>query len=388
MSTTCPVCTSPKTVCFVEMRQTPVHQNLLCETPEAALAVTRGDIDLMRCDTCGFVFNRLFDPSLMSYGADYENTQTASDGFSAYIDETIRHLIEERGVKSQRIVEVGCGKGHFLRRLIDYPGANNEGIGFDPSYLGPLDTLDGRLRFERRFYGPDCADVKPDVVICRHVIEHVEDPVGLVCTVRAAIGDNLAARVFFETPDVDWILNGQVVWDVFYEHCSIFTEMALRVAFMRAGFTVERVARIFGEQYLWIEARPSEPGLPVLPGNYASLARGFGEEFEALWQAWRAYIIDLTRGGPVAIWGAGAKGMTFVNMVDPDGRLIDCLVDINPAKQGRFVAGSGHVIVAPDDLAARGIQSLILLNPNYTAEVRALLAVHGSEATLILDKRA
>lgn len=388
MTTACPVCTSQKTVCFIEIAATPVHQNLLCESPQAALAVTRGDIELMRCDACGFVFNRLFDPGLMSYGADYENTQTASESFSAYIDETIRHLIEERGVKGQQIVEVGCGKGHFLRRLVEYPGAQNEGIGFDPSYLGPLDNLDGRLKFERRFYGPDCTDVKPDVVICRHVIEHVEDPVGLLTSVRAAIGNNLKARVFFETPDVDWILNGQVVWDVFYEHCSIFTDVSLSAAFVRAGFKVERVTRIFGEQYLWIEAVPAEPSVPELPGECAPPAVDFGKDFAALWQGWRDYIIELKRSGPLAIWGAGAKGMTFVNMVDPDGSLIDCLVDINPAKQGRFVAGSGHAIVAPEDLAARGIQSLVLLNPNYAAEVRALLAGLGSQATLILDKRA
>ena len=77
------------------------------------------------------------------------------------------------------------------------------------------------------------------------------------------------------------------------------------------------------------------------------------------------------RGG-VAVWGAGAKGATFVNLVDPDARLVTCLVDVNPRKQGRFVAGTGHAVVAPDQLTPQGVATVIIMNPNYETEIRSI----------------
>jgi hypothetical protein len=71
------------------------------------------------------------------------------------------------------------------------------------------------------------------------------------------------------------------------------------------------------------------------------------------------------------VWGAGAKGVTFVTSLDPEGRRIQALVDVNPAKQGGFVPVSGHPIVSPDDLDQLGVRRVLVLNPAYLGEVRA-----------------
>lgn len=51
-----------------------------------------------------------------------------------------------------------------------------------------------------------------------------------------------------------------------------------------------------------------------------------------------------------------------LNLVDPNGTLIDCVVDINPRKQGHHLPGTGHPIVAPAELPLRGIQRAVLMN--------------------------
>jgi hypothetical protein len=79
-------------------------------------------------------------------------------------------------------------------------------------------------------------------------------------------------------------------------------------------------------------------------------------------------------GPKTAIWGAGAKGVTFANLADPTGTLIDCVVDLNPHKQGHFMPGTGHPIVAPAALEERGVKRAILMNPNYRDENQRLLA--------------
>jgi 2-polyprenyl-3-methyl-5-hydroxy-6-metoxy-1,4-benzoquinol methylase len=370
---------------FLRRCQVPVHQNLVVTRQSAARSVIRGELDLVACEDCGFIFNRAFDLARLAYGEDYDNSQSCSVYFDTYLDGLVKDLVERQGVHDKVIVEVGCGKGQFLRKLASFPGANNKGFGFDPSYVGPDVDLDGRLAFRRCYYDDTCTDVAADIVVCRHVIEHVPEPMTLLRSVRAALGPSPKARVFFETPCVEWILRKRVVWDFFYEHCSLFTADSLSRAFQRASFSVERVEHIFGGQYLWLEARASEVALPAMDSlpETAALAQAYAADEQSLRQKWLEQLRQLKARGKVALWGAGAKGATFANLVDPDCMLIDCVVDLNPNKQGCFIPGTGHPIVAPAELPQRGVRSAVLMNPNYYEENRRLLAEAGIELDLM-----
>ena len=386
----CPVCDATALTTFLHRTNVPVHQNLVVADKPSARAITRGELDMVACQACGFVFNRAFDAAKLAYGEDYDNTQSCSPTFDAYLDDRVRDLVEHHGVRNCRIVEVGCGKGQFLRKLVSHPGSGNLGFGFDPSYVGPDDDLDGRLHFRRCFYDASCTDIAADVVVCRHVIEHVPQPLDLLRSVRAALAQSPDARVFFETPCVEWILEHRVVWDFFFEHCSLFSGASLRLAFENTGFAVDHVEHIFGDQYLWLEARVADPavvdrsdGSVRAGGRTAAMAATYGIEEQALQASWFARALALRDKGAVALWGAGAKGATFANLLDPRCELIDCVIDINPNKQGRFIPGTGHPIIAPDQLATRNVRSIVLMNPNYREENRRLLAASGLEIALI-----
>jgi SAM-dependent methyltransferase len=391
----CPVCDSADTFEFLRRDCVPVHQNLLLETAEAARALARGDLAMRLCAGCGFAFNTAFRPELLDYGRHYDNTQNWSPAFDAYVDGLVRDLVDG-GVRGCRVVEVGCGKGTFLAKLVAWPGAGNTGHGFDPTYVGPDEALGGRLRFERRFYDAACANVPADVVVCRHVIEHVPRPLELLRSVRAALAGSPGARVFFETPCLEWVLRRRVTWDFFYEHCSLFTAASLSAALTRAGFADIAVRHAFHDQYLWLEARApvgQVSNLPVDNGRLetcptarevAALARAFAREDRRRRLGWEQLLRRLTARGPVAVWGAGAKGVTFCNLLDPECRLLRCVIDVNPGKQGKFVAGTGHRIVGPASLRAEGVAAVLVLNPNYAAEVAAEVA-RAAPAAAVLD---
>ncbi|MES2831544.1 MAG: class I SAM-dependent methyltransferase [Pseudomonadota bacterium] len=394
-SSSCPICSGVDLHPFLQRSRVPVHQNLVVQTQVEARTAMRGDLYFVACRSCGFVFNQQFDVDRLAYNQDYDNTQSCSVFFDDYLD-TLVHDLVQQGVRDCKIVEVGCGKGHFLRKLVAYPGSGNRGFGFDPTYVGPDTDLDGRLAFRRCFYDASCADIAADIVICRHVIEHVPDPVALLRSIHDALQASPQARVFFETPCVEWIFKNRVVWDFFYEHCSLFSAASLSLAFTQAGFQVEKVGHIFGGQYLWLEARAGsapdtnsmaeQPPMPLTSAApthvTATLAAAYGASESILRQELYQRTLALRGKGRLALWGAGAKGATFASLLDPDCSLIDCVIDVNPNKQGRFLPGTGHPIIAPSALHGRDVCSIILMNPNYRAENQALLDDLGLKIAL------
>lgn len=344
------------------------------------IGIDRGDIILAYCEKCGFVFNQAFDLSKLSYCKEYDNSQTFSHLFDDYLSRLSDYLINERGVRQSRIIEVGCGKGHFLKRLIGYEYAGNIGYGFDPSYIGPETELNGRIIFKNKFYGADCANIPADVIVCRHVIEHVPDPLELIKSIREALRFSSKTKIFFETPCLNWILKNEVIWDFFYEHCSYFDENSLILAFRISGFNIERVQHEFGNQYLWLEANIDKDKVrndSIRRNNSESivkLSKKFAESENYALNSFKKKIIDLSATGGIALWGAGAKGVTFANLIDPSGSLINCIIDINPKKQGKYAPGTGHQIISYKEIHNHNIKNIILMNPNYHQEILNLLA--------------
>jgi SAM-dependent methyltransferase len=378
---TCPLCAGRETFVFLHRPRVPVHQNLLHETGEAARAAVRGELEMRACPGCGFVFNGAFDSGLLEYGERYENSQNASPVFSAYVDTLVRRLSRLSEFRSGEILEIGCGNGAFLRRLLTQPGVAARGIGIDPAYVGPESMLGGRLRFERSLYVPG-ASPSADAVVCRHVVEHVPRPLQLLRDIASAAHADQPVRIFLETPCVEWILRGGVVWDFFYEHCSLFTPESLREALVRAGFGGVSVKRAFGDQYLCADATTAETESPTTRDAHELVALARARVDASTETRLAGVVAELAARGPTMIWGAGAKGATFCDIVDPDGSRLAGVVDVNPAKQGRFIPGTGHPILSPEDAVARGIMTAVVLNPNYVSEVAALLRRLGSGASV------
>jgi hypothetical protein len=100
----------------------------------------------------------------------------------------------------------------------------------------------------------------------------------------------------------------------------------------------------------------------------------------------RAYWSDQLRSierGSVALWGAGAKGATFLNVV-PDGDAVGLVIDVNPRKHGKFIPGTGQRIAAPDALRETQPKAVILTNAIYRNEVECALHALGTDAAILV----
>ena len=374
MIAACPACGATSSRPLLRRTNVPVHQNRLAASAAEARAATRGDIELHGCLSCALVFNAAFDASRLRYDGDYVNDQTASPLFAAHVEERVRALVAG-GVRGRTVLEIGCGNGEFLRRLCRT--GQNRGIGFDTAAAAEH-TADGAgVTLAARHYEETDRELGVDVAVARHTLEHVADPVALLRTLRSAVEGAPAARVDVELPALEWIGEQSAVWDVFYEHSLYFTATALENAFGLAALRVASMTRVFGGQYVWATAVPAARVDPRPPqgGERAMIDSLAAAETDV--SRWRERIAAFADDGPVAVWGAGAKGATFLHLVDPRAESVSCVVDVHPTKQGRYVAGSGHAIVAPESEAVRAARHVVVMNPNYRDEVAARLAALG-----------
>ena len=374
MRTNCPLCHSEQSHLFLKQANVPVHQNLLLDTYEEARSITRDDLFMTICEDCGFVFNSAFNPDTLMYGEHYDNQQDNSVHFKNHLDSIVKDLLDATDLNNCHIVEIGCGKGNFLKRLINEDNGNT-GSGFDPSYTGSETQLDGRVNFYSKYYDETCTDIQADVIICRHVIEHVQEPVDMLRQIRKAVSGQKNVRIFFETPCVEWILENNVIWDFFYEHCSLFSRSTLAHAFNLAGFKLENIKHVFNGQYLWACAKPVDvpDAPPPMDNTTTKIALEFSQNYFTLFDKWKEKVRHLARTGNLAIWGAAAKGTTFLNLVDPDQEFISHVIDLNNNKHGRFTAGTGHQIIDYKTLHGLDVRNIILMNPNYKQENQTLL---------------
>jgi hypothetical protein len=81
-------------------------------------------------------------------------------------------------------------------------------------------------------------------------------------------------------------------------------------------------------------------------------------------------------GRRAVIWGSGSKGVAYLTTLGITDE-IEYVVDINPRKQGMFMAGSGHPIVGPDFLRDYRPDLVVVMNAIYTEEIRDHLARLG-----------
>ena len=78
------------------------------------------------------------------------------------------------------------------------------------------------------------------------------------------------------------------------------------------------------------------------------------------------------------------KGATFVQMFDPDAARIAAVVDLNPAKQDRYLGGTGHRVVSPEAAAAIAPATILVMNPAYEAEIGDYVRGHGWRADIVV----
>ena len=323
----------------------PIFQNLTYDTPELAKTCPTGEIRLVEDTQTGLVHNTAFKFDKMQYDVNYQNEQAFSPIFQQHLIDVAEIVETNLGKKS--IVEVGCGKGYFLELLLD---KGFDVTGFDPTYEG------SNPRVVKNYFDIN-SNITASGVVLRHVLEHIQNPVDFLLGLRDSNAND--GLIYIEVPCFDWICKKRAWFDIFYEHVNYF-----RIDdFYRMFDVVLEAGHVFGGQYIYVVAKLNSLKKPMIDLDNRI---NFPDNFMV--------SINNHPAPYTAVWGGASKGVIFSLLKSRAGYPVDMVIDLNPAKQNRYLPLTGLQVHSPEDAISKLPDHAVIyvMNSNYIEEIREM----------------
>lgn len=371
-------------------------------------------LTLCQCPSCGLV---QFDTEPVDYYRDVIRAGGGTRTMTRLRHEEYARLLtamQEHHIHGRRIVEVGCGRGEFLRmwqNLAEDPegaaalardqardpmsGQPNAaplhlvGLEHKPSLVEEANAVaDKKYRVYEGFATGDvCYPEGPfDAFVQFNFLEHQPDP----CDMLRNIGRNLKPQALglITVPSFEYILRYNGYYELLRDHIANYTEFTLQKLLQDCGFellsmdlvnrdTIEAIVR---------KADPDELSELHYSGRLIDVS-ALRDSYDRLSASVNAHIDHLSESHrTMAIWGASHQGFTLAATTKLGGR-VEYIIDSAPFKQGRFSPASHIPIVAPDYAVAHPVDEILIVAPGYTDEIAGIIRERFDENVRILVLR-
>lgn len=371
-------------------------------------------LTLCQCPSCGLV---QFDTEPVDYYRDVIRAGGGTRTMTRLRHEEYARLLtamQEHHIHGRRIVEVGCGRGEFLRmwqNLTEDPegaaalardqardplsGQPNAaplhlvGLEHKPSLVEEANAVaDKKYRVYEGFATGDVRYPEGpfDAFVQFNFLEHQPDP----CDMLRNIGRNLKPQALglITVPSFEYILRYNGYYELLRDHIANYTEFTLQKLLQDCGFellsmnlvnrdTIEAIVR---------KADPDELSELHYSGRLIDVS-ALRDSYDRLSASVNAHIDHLSESHrTMAIWGASHQGFTLAATTKLGGR-VEYIIDSAPFKQGRFSPASHIPIVAPDYAVAHPVDEILIVAPGYTDEIAGIIRERFDENIRILVLR-
>ena len=310
-------------------------------------------LELVRCPECGLVqITETVPPEDLFSEYLYFSSQSATDHWEKLAEE----LTESRHLdKGSLVIEIASNDGYLLQHY------KVPVLGIEPAANVAQVAIDKGIPTLVEFFGEELAKSLPkaDVIHAHNVLAHVADLHGFVEGMKFILKPN--GIIVIEVPFLSQFLDNCEFDTVYHEHLCYFALRPLIRLFDEHGLEVTGVSmqEIHGGTLrLYVEHEK----------DYSSFARQVGKvEGRLIAYLWKVK----SRGKRIAAYGAAAKGCVLLNMCGLDNKTIDYVVDSTPAKQGKFMPGTGIRVYPPHKLVEDQPDYCLILAWNFAKEIMA-----------------
>lgn len=359
---TCPACGHHVAVRFFDGGNQPLATLAWPQSAADARDLPRYHLDFVRCVGCGHVFNATFDYANVPYSTKPNLMFNRAANWSQFLVKTQQDIMA-RLPEKPTVVEIGHGDGSFLGALSDLRPAGRY-FGFDPHGAS---KGAGSVSFRAELFDPSrhLSELKPDLVISRHVLEHLVNPLGFLQGMSyAAASLDILPLAYFEVPCIDKAIRDRRTVDFYYEHSSQFTTNSFVRMLSRAAAEIVDIGHGYGEEVVFGFVRL---GASSSAGGFARQSRAFLTHAEGALDTVARQLAELADSGRrVAIWGGTGKSAAFMCRYNVDAKRFPLVVDSDPAKVGTFVPGTGQEMQSRDKLKTEAVD-VIIIPPQWRA---------------------
>jgi SAM-dependent methyltransferase len=392
MAVSCPMCRScgaPLTAVLIDLGMTPIS-NAFVRADHASFSERFYPLKSFVCDRCWLVQLEDFETPETHFHAEYVYFSSFSDSWLAHARSFVEKAIPRLALgASSRVVEVGSNDGYLLQYFVE---RGIPCLGVDPAANCAKAAWElRRVRTEVAFFGSKAATQlreqggSADLIVANNVLAHVPDINDFVAGFKILLSEQGVAT--FEFPHVLEMIRNVEFDTIYHEHYSYLSLLALEPLFGRHGLRVidvERLSTHGGSLRLYVahadntavtesirELRDEE----VLVGlDRVSTYETFGHRVRQLKRSLLRLLIGLIEDGKsVAAYGAPAKGNTLLNYCGIGRDFIAFTVDRNVHKQGLLLPGTRIPVLAPDEIAKRRPDYVLILPWNLREEIVAQL---------------
>lgn len=162
----------------------------------------RDDIKVLKCDKCGLVFLEKSDHICKKF---YQNGEMEKSISSAniinfdmaettdFVDTNKRFNLHHKYFINKRVLDFGCGRGSFLKKI------KHEGIANKLYALEPNSSLQEFLKKDFPIFSSisEIPDASLDIISMFHVLEHIPDPLKVLDELynKLAVGGKIIIEV-------------------------------------------------------------------------------------------------------------------------------------------------------------------------------------------------
>jgi SAM-dependent methyltransferase len=385
MECTCPACGHHVAARFFDGGDQPLATLAWPRSAEEAGAMPCLPLSFVRCLNCGHIYNAEFDYRHVPYSDKPNLMFNRGTEWQEHLAQT-RALVNRSLPENPVVIEIGCGEGHFLRDLAKTTGKGRF-IGFDPN--ASINTEDGLIEARNELFiaSRDVARYRPDLIICRHLLEHLNNPLGFLQPLSIEISKaGLHTALFAEAPCVDRVFETGRIADFYYEHNSHFTTRSFTRMLELSTQAIDRVEHGYDREVIyalaWLGCTPQTLELE-------EDARRFHRATQTARDSIGTQLAALAAEGcRVAVWGGTGKAAAFINYYGLDAARFPLVVDSDYEKVGTFVPGSGQAIAARDCLLADPPDVVIIPTQWRARDIVAEMTAFGiAPARVLIEHR-